>query len=315
MQTYERVEQVEKYIKDILMKSASFSIKKDDLNFGGSDDNNDNKNTHNTQGYFYFYDKENSSIKHFIYAKQNSQAGEKYNKNTIDSIKSLYKISTSKYKFDYKETIIDHFQYMGKEMFNLNESKDLELIEINENEEATSIEMEKEEKNLFPNKINEDQIKANKKESLIDKKNIKFKSKLTYKGEEQLVLQKMVIDELGISSFIKNDFTLDYEIYYNEKELIINIECPEGIKLSVKRKINKNKNTNYQVCIEIIGEKTEEKKKENVNYIKSKQFGKFYALIPFTGSNYYLGKGSEEEPRNGWKLFKFPLSKIEDEDE
>ena len=80
--------------------------------------------------------------------------------------------------------------------------------------------------------------------------------------------------------------------------------------MSAKRKKNKNNSTN---CIEIIVEKTEEKKKENVNYIKSKQFGKFYALIPFPDSNYVIGKGSEEEPKNGWKLFKFPLSKYEDE--
>ena len=303
LQTYETVPQVEKYIKDILLKSASFNIIRDESNFGDNSDISE-----------YFYDKENHSIKHFIYAKENSQAGEKYNKHTINSIKSLYRISTNKYKYDYKETIIDHFKYMSEKMFDISGKSELELVEINENEKEEISSTEKKEE-INEKKTNEGEFKKVSEDTLIDKKNIKFSSKLIFKGEEKLILQKMVIDELGISSFIKNDFSPDYEMYYNDKELIINIECPEGMTLSAKRKKNKNKRTDYPFCIEIIGEKTEEKKKENFNYIKSKQFGKYYALIPFTDNDYVIEKGSEEEPKNGWKTFKFPLSKIEDEDD
>ena len=56
-------------------------------------------------------------MKHFIYAKENSETGNKFNKHTINSIKSLYNISTSKYKYDYKETILEHFQYMSEKMY------------------------------------------------------------------------------------------------------------------------------------------------------------------------------------------------------
>ena len=140
---------------------------------------------------------------------------------------------------------------------------------------------------------------------------IKYKSKLIYKGKEKLILQKMVIDELGITSFIKNDFNPDYEMYYNKNELVIIIECPEGVKLSAKRK--RNKGGDYPFGIEIIGEKIEEKKIENVKYMKTKTSGKFYALIPFTDNEYALGKGREEEAKNGWKKFIFPLSKVEDD--
>ena len=303
LQTYETVPQVEKYIKDILLKSASFNIIRDESNFGDNSDISE-----------YFYDKENHSIKHFIYAKENSQAGEKYNKHTINSIKSLYRISTNKYKYDYKETIIDHFKYMSEKMFDISGKSELELVEINENEKEEISSTEKKEE-INEKKTNEGEFKKVSEDTLIDKKNIKFSSKLIFKGEEKLILQKMVIDELGISSFIKNDFSPDYEMYYDDKELIINIECPEGMTLSAKRKKNKNKRTDYPFCIEIIGEKTEEKKKENFNYIKSKQFGKYYALIPFTDNDYVIEKGTEEEPKNGWKTFKFPLSKIEDEDD
>ena len=118
-------------------------------------------------------------------------------------------------------------------------------------------------------------------------------------------------NKFGINSLIKNDFNPDYEIYYNEKELIINIECPEGVKLFAKRK--RNNSSEYPYSIEITGEKKEEKKLKNVKYLKTKSFGKFYALIPFTDNVLALEKGTEEEPKNGWKTFKFPLSKMVDD--
>jgi hypothetical protein len=329
LQTYETVEQVEKYIKDTLVKSASFKIKKDESNF---DDE--------TEASEYFFDIDNNSIKHFIYAKENSIAGEKYNKRTINAIKSLYKISTNKYKYDYKETIIEHFQYMGEKMFDLIGKTNLELTEVKENEEKVIKEeakenkekkkKEKKEDNVDDKEKKENENEENKEDNvdgkekkedkknvknelnLIDKKLVKFSSKLIFKGEEKLVLQKMVIDELGISSFIKNDFNPDYEMYYDEKELILTIESPEGVKLSAKRK--RNKNGEYPFGIEIKGEKVEAKV-EKVKYIKSKQCGKFYALIPFTDNDYSLEKGTEEEPKNGWKTFRFKLSKVEDDDD
>ena len=89
------------------------------------------------------------------------------------------------------------------------------------------------------------------------------------------------------------------------------IECPEGVKITAKRK--RNKSGNYPYGIEINGEKMEEKKIENVTYLKTKTYGKFYSLIPFTNNDYALEKGTEEEPKNGWKIFKFPISRMEDD--
>ena len=71
----------------------------------------------------------------------------------------------------------------------------------------------------------------------------------------------MLIDELGISSFINNDFFHNHEMYYTDKELIINIECPNGTKIMAKRKRNKTKIIDYPYCIELIAEKQEESKK------------------------------------------------------
>ena len=125
----------------------------------------------------------------------------------------------------------------------------------------------------------------------------------------------MVIDELGISSFINNDFIPNHEMYYTDKELIINIECPNGTKIMEKRKRNKTKINDYPYCIEIIAEKEEEPKKKDVTYIKTKQFGKFHSIIPFSNNDYSLGKGEEDEKSvDGWKTFRFPLYKVEDDD-
>ena len=301
LQTYEEIADVEKYINEILLKSASFNIKKDETNFSDKKEESE-----------YFYDEKNHFVKHFIYAKENSPAGNRYNKNTINSIKSIYKVSTNKYVFDYKETIIEHFNYMKDKMY------DGDLVsEMKENSENEGLNKEnkenKDNKNLNANK-KEKKINNKNEVNLLDKKYIKHSLKLKYEGKEKLSLQKMVIDELGISSFINNDFIPNHEMYYNDKELVINIESPEGTILTVKRNKNK-KSQEFPYCIEINAEKKEETKKDNVKYIKTKQFGRFHTLIPFTDGNYSIGKGEiDEKSINGWKSFKFPLTKVEDDD-
>ena len=126
LQTYETQDQIKKYINETLLKSASFKIKKDESNFNDNNDNNDKTE--------FFYDIENPFIKHFIYAKENSEAGNIYNKRTLDLIKSLYKIETNKYKYDFKETIKEHFNYMGEKMYDLVGKMKLELEEIKDDE-------------------------------------------------------------------------------------------------------------------------------------------------------------------------------------
>lgn len=298
LQTYEKISEVEKYIDETLLKSASFKIKKDKTNFG-----EENESTE------FFYDLDNTSVKHFIYARENSEAGNKYNIRTINAIKSLYRISTDKYKYDFKETIMEHFKFMSEKMYDGN--MQYELIEVKENDDKkTNYEKNK---NEIIDENNEEKNMNNIESDLINSKYVNI-CKLKYSGNEKLSLQKMVIDELGVCSFITNDFIPDFEMYYNDSELIINIECPEGTVVSAKRKRNKDENQNYPFAIEIKEEREEEPKKENVTYIKNKKSGKFYALIPFKNHNFSIAKGEEcEKSKDGWKSFRFPLSKVEDD--
>lgn len=288
LQTYETKKQVENYINEFLTKSATFKVIRDVSNFGNTEIE-------------YFYEKDNDSVKHFLYAKENSEAGDYYNKRTINAILNMYNIETTKTNYDYKQTLVDHFNYMGELMYGLKPDIELKLEEITDDELLHFNE------GANPKCEANHQPGIQKAENLIKEELIKYKSKLIYKGQENLTLQKMVIDELGISSFIKNDFNPDYECYYDDNYLTLTIESPEGVILTAKRKHNKN--LDYPFCIEVTGEKKEEKKKENVKYLKYKTCGKYYSIIPFQNLNTSLGKIEEEEPKNGWKTFRIPISK------
>ena len=166
-------------------------------------------------------------------------------------------------------------------------NKQLELTKENnienniENNNANNKENNKE--NVIEN--NEEK-KINNEFNLINQKLIKYITKLKYIGKEKLSLLKMVVDELGFYSLINNnDFTPSLDMYYSDKELVISIECPEGAKLTVKRRRNKNKFHEYPFCIEIIEEKVDQPKQENVTYIRNKQIGKYQNLIHFPDYN------------------------------
>ena len=302
LQTFETKGEVENYIKNTLKNSATFQIEEDITNF--SDESN------------FFCEKSEKYIKHFIYAKEDSEAGKYYNQKTINSIKSLYNIDSNKYVYDYKKTIIEHYKEMSELMYDLKEKVDFTLEETNNENKIINEKKNESNDNKEENDLREEDIEDNLNEEKIqikDNNSNIYLSKLILKSEVKLVLKKMVIDELGVFSFIKNGFNPDYECYYNKKELVINIECPDGVQLNAKRKRNRNHYGGYLFAIEITGQKVEDKVMEDFTYIKKKASGDYYVLIPFSDDNYTLGEKTEEEPKNGWKTFKFALHKIEDD--
>ena len=302
LQTFETKDEVEKYIKNTLKNSATFQIEEDITNFSNASN--------------FFCEKSEKSIKHFIYAKEDTEAGEYYNKNTINSIKSLYNIDSNKYVYDYKATIIEHFKEMSELMYDLKEKVDFTLEETTNDNKIINEKKNESNDNKEENDLGEEDSEDNVKEEKLQIKDINsniYLSKLVLKSEVKLILKKMVIDELGVFSFIKNGFNPDYECYYNKKELVINIECPDGVQLNAKRKRNRNQYAGFLFAIEITGQKVEDKVMEDYTYIKKKESGDYYVLIPFSDDNYTLGEKTEEEPKNGWKTFKFALHKIEDD--
>ena len=66
LQTFETKDQVENYIENTLKNSATFEIEEDKTNF--------------SEESYFFCEKSEKFIKHFIYAKEDSEAGKLYNK-------------------------------------------------------------------------------------------------------------------------------------------------------------------------------------------------------------------------------------------
>ena len=270
LQTFETKDEVEKYIKNTLKNSATFQIEEDITNFSNASN--------------FFCEKSEKSIKHFIYAKEDTEAGEYYNKNTINSIKSLYNIDSNKYVYDYKATIIEHFKEMSELMYDLKEKVDFTLEETTNDNKIINEKNNESNDNKEENDLGEEDSEDNVKEEKLQIKDINsniYLSKLVLKSEVKLILKKMVIDELGVFSFIKNGFNPDYECYYNKKELVINIECPDGVQLNAKRKRNRNQYGGYLFAIEITGQKVEDKVMEDYTYIKKKRIWRLLCFNTF----------------------------------
>lgn len=265
LQELETNNQVENYIINILLNSANFNLK-------FNDKNEDHK----------LFDVNNRSIRHYIFAKKNSEAGNYYNEKTIESVREIIKISNNKYNYDYKETLKDHFKNISKELLEIN--PEIELI-LND-EENTMIEEN---------------------ENIIYKNLIKHKIILKYEGEINIKLKQFIKDDLGLISFIKNGFIPEYECYYTNKEFVIKIDCTGESNISAKNIQNEGEIP----IIEITGErKRNHIKEKDVNYLITRESGKFDFYIPFTNPNATLGSLLKEEVSNGIKTFIFSVVKI-----
>ena len=311
LQTYETKEEVDNYIENTLKKA--FHINKGITNF--SDVQTE-----------YYYDDNFNSIKHFIFAKENSEAGNYYNSKTIAAIKSYYNVQILENVFDFEKTLQEHFQEKKLLIYEQknNSNPTLEIEIIKENINSVNI-TEKKVKENINNENEENTANVTSEESksdITDNEEINNKiqdnivmKKFKIKADGKLILKQMNIDEIGVRSFKTNGFEPDYECYYNKKELVLNVECPEGVQLFAKKKRNRNMSF-YNNClfyIEVTGKKEETKKLEDVTYIREKSFGDYNTIISFPDDNFALGDKIEEEPKNGWKTFKFALSKIEED--
>ena len=105
--TYTSIEQVEEYIDNILLKSATFNLEKG---------HNISTKLEEKSG-IYFYEKETEpKIYHLIYANEGSEAGNLYNNFTLDFIENQYANVTDLKPFDVIETIKDKFVDISKEI-------------------------------------------------------------------------------------------------------------------------------------------------------------------------------------------------------
>ena len=105
--TYKTKDQVEEYINDFLLKSATFDLKK------GHKIGTTEKEVVGS----YYYEKLNQEIFHLIFAHDGSDAGNIYNKFTLDFIEKSYQSVINLKSYDVIETVKNYFINLSKDIF------------------------------------------------------------------------------------------------------------------------------------------------------------------------------------------------------
>ena len=194
MQEFRSVEQVEKYIKDSLLKCSTFDLKKrtsistkkdeeknEKIEYNKAEDKKEGEideikeenvqeeekldKIHFTE-ILNYGDNKKLEVYHLILANEDSEAGKKYNPYAYTFIENLYNIITEPKKFDIFEQVKDNFKVLSNTILTDN----IENISFNENDD------------------------------IIKKKLIKLNF------DKELSLKRCYIDELGFS-FLKQEMS------------------------------------------------------------------------------------------------------------
>ena len=200
LMTYTTINEVEEYINNCLLKSATFDLKK-----------RYEISTKKTKGKNVPYFCENNGgvdVFHLIFANQGSEAGNFYNDFTLNFFEQSYQTVTDINSFDViqklKESLIDLSS---------------ELLDKNEKNENDSFFIE----NDFDND-----------EYILEKKIFKLNN------NKDIVLRRCYIDEMGLSYLRNNGFNPLYNYYRKNDKLIIRIEAPGNITVKTDFKYSQN---------------------------------------------------------------------------
>ena len=136
LMTFTLIEQVEKYINDYLLNSATFTVEQG-LNVATS------KQT--IKGKYFYEKKADQPIFHLIYANEGSEAGKYYNDSTLQFIERSYQNITNPEQFDVIDTIKKEFINISQEIFEKMEKnitmddfdKETKLIKLNNHNNLT----------------------------------------------------------------------------------------------------------------------------------------------------------------------------------
>jgi hypothetical protein len=150
--TYTTVAQVETYIKDILLKSATFELEKHiQINTKTESQNEE-----------LFYEKySNPPVFHLIFANEYSEAGKHYNKYTLSFLENSFEKITDLKGFDIVNSIKERFKVISEDIIgNINDEIEFDdsnnnLIKLKKPKEITL-------KKLFINKLEFPNIRTRK---------------------------------------------------------------------------------------------------------------------------------------------------------
>ena len=257
LKTYRSIEQVEEYINETLLKSVSFELRKDEPI--RSEKNNQILGYHFTET-----NVKDISIFHLMFAADGSDAGNFYNKYTLNFIEEQYGDNWKKEAFDVIKEIKSKISEYSRR--------------------------------YLEQKIESNEFRSD--EDDLNEKLIKLKK------EKELSLKECIIDEMGFQTFKMNGFEPQYNYFIkeiekekekeNEKDkekekdkiLEIRVELPGN----VVPKILPVKYMGENTIIGIEGEKKKDKDPKNIddNIFNSRDFGKFFVEIQFKTEDYKI---------------------------
>ena len=190
----------------------------------------------------YFFEKKSKiRIIHLIFANEGSEAGKFYNNFALEFIENSFQEITDIKSFDVIENLKERFIGLSKI--------------------------------LMENNIN--QIIS--KKDFINYAQIIKERKIRLEKKRDIILKRYYIDELGFSDLRSNGFIPCYNYFIKDDKLILRLEVPGNVSISVEYKIGEKFN-----IIEIRGEKKKDKEPLFLhdNISNDREFGEFALDIP-----------------------------------
>ena len=264
LMTFTTVKQVKDYINETLLKSATFNLEKQIIP--------------NETSKCYYEKRTKPEIKHLLYANEGSEAGNYYNKYTLDYIEKAYITITDLEPFDVLKTVKERFKIISKEILEKSEG---EIIFDNQNEMT-----EKKQDSIIFDNSNENVIRLIK--------------------PDKIKLKKCLIDELGFQNLKSNGYEPSYNCYKKGSELIIRVEAP-GDSYLIKTAFLRSEGYTF---IRIIGNKNKDREPMKIesNIYNSRESGEFILDIPLKYEDFWFKKKDPIIKReNGLFIIKFGL--------
>ena len=190
-------------------------------------------------------------IKHLFFAKEGSEAGNYYNKYTLDYLEKTYTSIINLEPFDVLETVKERFKIFSKEILEKNEK---DIIINNKNEIQETIVFDDSKKDVI---------------KLIAPKKIKLK--------------ECFIEDQNLKS---NGYEPSYSVYRKGNEIIITVEAPGESQIIKTEFIH----SGDYIIIRIIGNKNKDNESVNEDSIiySSRESGEFILYVPFKIEDFKL---------------------------
>ena len=267
LMNFQTKKQVDEYIDETLMKSASFKLEK------VKDIQNGNR--------FYYVDNENENIfstYHLLMAREYTEAGDYYNEYTYEFLRGRFNDFPSRTPLSIIDEIKKKFvEWSG------------DLLEEKVNEDNIIIKKENElEKQFIYEEFPEN--KENN-ESNIPKKN-------------KIIPKACLIDELGVSFYRSSGFEPPYTCYIENNIYVVKLEVPGTVTIedayidSQQNTIN-IKGSKKDDCEQETKNEDKKDKDKSINIIKNtRKFGNFNLMIPYPNEIKFACEDSIEAEEN-----------------